>query len=223
MTAANIIVFMYPGACSRVTMSALEEIGVPYEDRCVNLGAGVQQSAEYLSINRKGKVPMLDIDGKSLTENAAILAFLNQSHPDASLLPHGEHPIETAQGLSDLVWCSSTLHPEVRQIRAPQKWTAGNPADVRTDGMAKFANECSYISGRVGDTGWWYGQRWSIIDVYLYWAYSTAAKGGFPLDNYPQLLAHLARVRARPSFQRCLARELATVERERLPMDPGSL
>ncbi len=219
----NIILYMYPGACSRVTMVALEEIGLDYEDRPIDLGAGIQLGADYLAINRKGKVPMMEIDGKQMTENASILAFLDRTYPDAKLLPRRDDPIETARGLSDLVWCSSTLHPEVRQIRAPQKWTVGDPAGVQADGMTKFAKECRYIAERVSGQGWWYGRDWSIIDAYLYWAYSTAGKGSFPIGDYPDLVAHAERVRARPSFQRVLAREVAAVERGNMALDPKSL
>jgi glutathione S-transferase len=41
---SNITLYMYPGACSRVTMTALEEIGLDYEDRTVNLDTGIQKS-----------------------------------------------------------------------------------------------------------------------------------------------------------------------------------
>jgi glutathione S-transferase len=220
---AKLAIYMYPASCSRVTMSALEEIGVEYEDRPVDLGGGAQFAAGYLAINRKSKVPMLEVDGKTLTENAAILAYLDHAYPAAALLPRSDELIEAMRGVSDLIWCASTLHPMVRQVRAPQKWTTGDPTDIRVDGLAKFAKECRYISERVADGGWWYGQKWSIVDVYVYWAYSTAAVGGFPLGDYLQLLAHAERVRARPSFQRGLAREIAAVKRAGLPLEVASL
>ena len=220
---ANILLYMAPGSCSRVTMTALEEVGVPFEARTVDLGGGEQNGADYLALNRKGKVPMLVVAGKSLTENAAILAFLDRSHPGAKLLPRYDDPIEAAVPLSDLMWCSSTLHPEVRQVRAPQKWTLGDPSGVQADGMKKFAKSCAHIATRVGGDRWWYGAEWSIVDTYLYWTYSTAGKSGFPLNDYPALPAHAERVRARPSFQRALARELAAVEQGKLDIDPASL
>ena len=64
---------------------------------------------------------------------------------------------------------------------------------------------------------------WSIVDTYLNWTYSTAAIGGFPLKDYPVLLAHAERVRARPSFQRALAREVAAVKEHQLSIDPAIL
>ena len=221
---AKTILFMFPGACSRVAMAALEEIGVDYEDRVVNLRASAQRGAEYLVINPKGKVPTLSIDGKTLTENAAILAFLDRCYPKAALLPHCDGPIERMRCLSDLIWCSSTLHPVVRQIRAPHKLTEGDTAGVRADGLKKFAKECAYISDKVSGNEWWYGRRWSIVDVYTCWAYTTAAKDReFALHDYPHLLTHAERVRALPSFQLALARELRAMEREHLPIDPASL
>ena len=220
---ADIVLLHYPGACSRVTISALEEIGVDYEDRTVNLSAGTQKSPEYVAINRKGKVPALIVRGKLLTENASILIHLDQLHPEALLMPSGEDPFEKACCVSDLVWCSSALHPMVRQIRNPQRWTLGESDGVKADGMEKFAVECAYMSARLAGNGWWLDDRWSIIDVYVYWAYSTAAKGGFPVGAYPHLVSHAERVRARPSFQRALEREVAAVERDELPLEIGNL
>jgi len=220
---SQITLYQFPGACSRVTLSALEEIGLPYTDQVVNLRTELQKSPEYLRINPKAKVPAISFDGRIMTENAAILAFLNWQHPAARLLPASEDALEAAQGLVDLIWCSGTIHPIVRQIRMPAKWTKGDPSGVRADGIEKFAKECEGFAARLSDDRWWYGASWSIIDVYIYWAYSTAAKGGFPIANYPALIAHATRVRARPSFQRALARELAAVEREGIDVRPEEL
>ena len=219
---AELILYMSPGTCSRVTMTALEEIDVPFEDRLIFTGAGAQNSAAYLAVNRKGKVPALSVDGQVLTENPAILAYLDAQHPAAGLLPRGDDPLVRAQGLSDMAWCSSTLHINVRQIRNPLRLTVRDPDGVREDGLKKLAKECDYIAGRIGD-GWWYGSTWSIVDTYVYWAYSTAAAGGFPIGDYPVLTAHAERVRARPSFQRMLDRERAAIEHARLPIDPSGL
>lgn len=83
---------------------------------------------------------------------------------------------------------------------------------LRADGIAKFHHQLRAMTARIGD-GWWYGATWSIVDTYLYWAYTTAERGGFPLENYPVLLEHAERLRARPSFQRVLARESAALQR----------
>ena len=212
----KVTIYPFPASCSRVTMTALEEIGLEYDDRCVNIRKAEQKSPEYLALNPKGKVPSMVVDGTLMTENAAMLAFLDQQFPEAQLLPHTGDPVRDNQGLIDLVWCSGTIHPNVRQVRMPIKLTTGDPAGVREDGLAKFAIECERIAAQIG-SDWWYGEVWSIIDTYLYWAYSTAEKCGFPLADYPRLVTHAQRVRARPSFQRVLVREAAMVEKYAIP------
>jgi glutathione S-transferase len=206
-----ITLYHFPAACSRVTMNALEEIGLSYDDVGVNMRTLGQKAPEYLAVNPKGKVPAIGFDGHIMTENAAILWFLHNQHPDAALLPAQGDVLKAHQGLSDLVWCSGTIHPIVRQIRMPAKWTSGDPGGVRADGIEKMTQECVKISARIGQK-WWYGPSWSIIDTYLYWAFSTAEKGGFPLDQFPVLVAHAERVRTRPSFVRVVAREQAALD-----------
>ena len=220
---AEIVLYMSPGTCSRVTMTALEQIGAPFEDRLVFTGAGAQNSAEYLAVNRKGKVPALSVDGQVLTENPAILAYLDQRHPEAGLLPRGDDPMVWIGGLSDMLWCSSALHIEVRQIRNPLRLTNADPAGVRENGLEKFAKDADHIASRLAGREWWYDTNWSIVDTYLYWCYSTAGVGGFAVGDYPVLTAHAERVRARPSFQRMLDRERAAIARAQLPIDPSSL
>jgi glutathione S-transferase len=213
---AQIVIYQFPGACSRVTMTALEEIGLPYEERVVNLRRQEQQSNNYLNVNPKGKVPAVDFNGRVMTESAAILAFLHREHPEAHLLPTSFDPVEANQGLVDLVWCSCTIHPIVRQVRMPMKFTTTDTEGVKADGLQKLAAECAILASRLERGRWWYGDVWSIIDVYIYWALSTAAKGGFPIANYPALVEHTAGVRDRPSFKRALAREVLSVHREGL-------
>lgn len=224
---AQPIIFSYPGACSRVTMTALEEIGAPYEDRWIDIMAQAQYAPEYLALNRKSKVPALAVDGKTLTENAAILHYLHVTNPQAKLLPQTGNGMDDAQGLSDLIWCGGMLHPMVRQIRAPHKWTAtdseAETANIRADGIQKLTKECDYIESRLSGSTWWYGAEWSIVDTYLYWAVNTAQKGGFPTEAFPAIADHASRVRARPSFQRMLEREIAALGSAGISIDPTSL
>lgn len=211
----DLTLYFFPGACSRVTMTALEAIGTIYNDRLVNIRADEQKSPEYQRVNTKGKVPALAIDGTILTENAAILVFLDRHFPDAGLLPHSADPLRDIEPWSDLLWCSSTLHPAMRQIRAPDKYTVGDTTDVKADGMRKFAAECARIADGV-DKRWWYGDRWSVIDIYLFWLCNVAEKGGFPLRAYPAIVDHAARVRNLAPLRRALERERAAAERHGL-------
>lgn len=199
--------YMMPFACSRVTLNALEEAGLEYETQTVNIFEGEQKTPEYLKIHPSGKVPALSVDGSIITENAAILLYLNALAPDAGLLPKAGSPLEQAKGHADLIWCASTFHPSIRQIRAPMRFTDGDVSGVFAKGLEYTDAALARIEERVSSGRWWYGESWSIIDVYMNWCYTTAASAGYELDKFPAVQEHSQRVQARPSFERALARE----------------
>lgn len=211
-----------PGACSRVTMNALEEIGLSYEDIALDLISGQQKSPDYLAVNPRGKIPALLIGDRLLTENAAILLYLDRSYPHGGLLPVTGDSVADAQAISDLIWCSSSVHPVVRSIRMPIRLTEGDPEPVRARGMSMIQPIIEMINERLERGPWWFGADWSIVDVYLYWNYDTARSAGFDFSRYPAFVGHSQRVRDRPSFQRALARELAACERAAIQLPPGA-
>lgn len=76
-----------PGACSIAPHICLEEIGKPY--RAERVAIDMQETAEflvspdYLKINPKGRVPVLTIGERVLTEAPAIMVYLARQYPAA--------------------------------------------------------------------------------------------------------------------------------------------
>jgi glutathione S-transferase len=199
----RLALYYFPGACSQVTLCALEEAGLEYELRLVNLAAGEQNSEAYLKVAPLGKVPALMIDGELLTENTAILVYIDALRPEARLLPGDGSPRSRADAIAGLSFCSGTLHPIVRGILNPQRLTTGDTAPVREKSVELANKSFGYAERRIAAKGWWLGQ-WSIVDVYLQWAFSVADKGGFDTAPFPTLRALHDRLRERPAFRRML-------------------
>ena len=59
-----------PGTCALASHIALEEAGADYETERLDFKRNEQNSAEYLAINPKGRVPSLITDRGALTETA---------------------------------------------------------------------------------------------------------------------------------------------------------
>ncbi|HEU4961977.1 MAG TPA: glutathione S-transferase family protein [Sphingomonas sp.] len=218
----KLTLFHMPGACSRVVLNALEEAGASFDDRPVNIMKGEQRSPEMLAVNPKGKVPALAVEGRMLTENPAILLYLHEQYPEAKLLPATDDALDRATQRSDLIWISNSLHPLVRMILMPARVSSIDPDGVRLGASEQLERIAATVEARLRSDRWWYDQEWSIIDVYLYWAFNTAAAGRFDLSPYPAILAHAERVRSRPSFQRALARERAAVDTGGMTLPRGA-
>src|ERR1700722_16704448 len=104
--------YFAPGSSSMAVHIALHEIGVPFEGKPMSFKNDLSLP-DYLALNPEGKVPTLVVDGRPLTEVAAILYYLAKRFPDAELLPRDDVEAD-AQALSWMSFAASTLHPARR-------------------------------------------------------------------------------------------------------------
>ena len=199
----NLTLFHFPGACSQVSVCAIEEAGLEYRLELVNLAAGQQGGADYLAVNPMGKVPYLLIDGVGLAENSAILTYVAALRPAAGLFPSWDDPRIRAESVGGMSFCSGTVHPAVRGIANPQRLTTGETAGVKEKATELAAKAFKQAEYRIAERGWWLGE-WSIVDVYLNWAFGVAMNNGFDTAPFPELLRLTERLTERPSFQRML-------------------
>src|ERR1700678_1971714 len=105
--------YFAPGSSSMAPHIALHEIGAPFEGRPISFAKKQNRTPAYLALNPEGHVPTLLIDGRPLTEVAAILFYLARRFPEAGLLPDD---IEAqAQAVSWMSFSASALHPARRR------------------------------------------------------------------------------------------------------------
>ncbi|MAK60299.1 MAG: hypothetical protein CMK09_04920 [Ponticaulis sp.] len=208
----ELTLYYMPLTCARVTMVALEETGIAYDAKLVNF-LDPPNWAEYLKINSRGKVPALQVGEKLLTENGSILAHLHQQFPDAQLLPNFGQALGDNEPLQDLIWCSATLHPMTRMIRAPARFSkAEDTSAIQALGIEYYQPVLQELETRFKNQKFWFGEDWSIIDVYLNWNYTTAQRGGLDLSAFPAIQRHSANVEKRPSVQSVTGREQADLK-----------
>ncbi|WP_305986716.1 glutathione S-transferase family protein [Roseibium sp. MMSF_3544] len=207
--------FVAPNTCARVPTIALEEIGVPFETELVRTAAKQQNTPEYLKLNPKGKVPMLLIDNEPLTENVAILSWLNAAFPDAKLMPKTSGPLEAFRQTADLSFFSATVHPIVTRVAMPLKFIEDKALSfeivrpVAVDAMNKVMD---MIDARLSDGPWWYGDEWSAVDGYLYWVWGRITGVGYPGNTYANIQRHFELSNKRSAVQRAMEREARNVE-----------
>lgn len=209
----NITLIYGPTGCSRVPHIALEEIGAPFTPLSKRIFDAAERE-ELLKYNPVGQVPVLLVDGKPLTENVAILMWLHKTFPEAELLPRASDPFEEAQHLSRLSFCSSGLHPLMRQIGIFPTIN-DNPdsfARTREMGIQTMRNRINIVEGWLKESQWILGDTWSIADAYYYWVFMRLITFDVDMTAFPLFAAHYQRVRERPSVQRVIAREKEVFE-----------
>lgn len=181
-----ITLYYSPGTSSMAAHIALHEVGARFEKRAVSVPRKETREADFLSVNPVGKVPVLMIDGRPLTEVAGILYYLARTYPAAGLLPAGDIEAE-AQVVSWMSYVASTIHPALRQ------------------GVAEARELYAVADKRLGDRTWILGDRYSIADIHLfrvYWRFrdQLERKPG----DFPALEAHYAGMMARPAVQKTI-------------------
>jgi glutathione S-transferase len=216
--------YFFPGTCSRVALIALEQSGARFETSLVKFVTGDHRSPEYLGINPKGKVPTLMIDAQPLTENIAIVSWLNRSYPQAGVLPVARDLRMEVDALSDLSWCASTIHPIVTRIVVPQLFCDTADGVQRVWALASEAMQwqARLLEQRLARQPWMLGQ-WSAVDAYVEWIWDQIREAGFDVSSYPNLNAHRAHHLQQPAVRRALAREQSALEWMRaqgLPIGP---
>jgi GSH-dependent disulfide-bond oxidoreductase len=146
---------------------ALEEVGLPYELRSVNVKKGEQKLASFTAINHNAKVPVLHDphgpDGApfTLSESAAILVYLAEK--TGRLLP--AHGAGRARVFEQLFFHASGLGPAFGQAGFFQKQA---PEQIPL-AISRFRNEAertlSVLDETLAQSEFVAGADFSIADI----------------------------------------------------------
>lgn len=206
----NLVLYYAPAACSLVPYVTLTEANAPFEVRPLNFRKGQQMTADYLALNPKHKVPLLMVDGKLLTENVAIQAFIARTFPQAKLMP--SDPWQELQAISIMAWCASGMHPFLSRINSPAKVcdVPGAEPSVR-----KLATELLYESFQIADDTLkgreWFFDHFTAPDAHFFWAFRRAMQLNVDVSGFENCMAHFERMKQRPSVQKVLDYEASVL------------
>ena len=198
-----------PGTCALASHIALEEAGAAYTTERLDFKSNQQNSAEYLKVNPKGRVPALVTDRGILTETPAMLAFIAQSFPQAKLAPDDAFSFAQAQAFNS--YLCSTVHVAHAHKMRGARWATDQAsfADMKRK-VPETMGACFALIERGMLRGpWVMGEQYTICDPYLYTIALWLEGYGVDLAGLPKVADHRKRMSERPAVQKVLAEEKA--------------
>ena len=199
--------YFSPGACSMASHIGLEEAGAPYEEKPTLLAKKEQKTEAYLKINPRGKVPALDVDGRVITENTAILTYLARRFPEKKLLP--ADPVDEARCIETMAWLSNIVHPSYQRYMRPERFAEGDAAQatVKAMGRKSFWASCQEIDDLLQGNDWIMGSQFTVVDAYALVFYGWGVRGEFPMAELSAFTAWKEHMLKRPAVRKILDSE----------------
>lgn len=158
----EIVFYTNPMSRGRIARWMLEEVGRPYRTVVLDFGT-TMKAPEYLAVNPMGKVPAVTWRGVTVTECAAICAWLADACPEAGLAPAFDDP---ARG-TYLRWLFFTAGPVEAAVTA-KALNLLAPADkAGMAGYGSFEQVVDALESALSPGPWILGDRFSAADVYV--------------------------------------------------------
>ena len=215
--------FFAPMACSLATRIALYETGAPANFRYVDIHTDpltrrLEDGSDYYAINPMGQVPAIRTDdGELLTENAVVLQYVADLHPESSLAPQG------ARGRYRLQAWLNFIATELHKATYIPLLDRHSPEGAKDFARKKIELRLGHVSRQLED-GEFLLDHFSVADCYLLTVLNWSPYAGIALADWPALDAYTKRMKERPTVVRAMEEEwrLYVGEQERMKRKTAS-
>jgi len=195
--------FWRSSAAYRVRI-ALHHKGLDYQSIPKAFAREEHRAADYLALNPQGLIPALDDDGFVIGQSLAIIEYLEETHPEPSLLPRDARSRAVVRSMAQAVACD--IHPlnNLRVLNYLKGPLGQDPAAVERWYqhwvLAGFAGLEALVRRHSGDGRHCHGSTVTVADVCLVPQLYNARRFRCDLTDFPALVAVGAALEALPAF-----------------------
>ncbi len=200
----SIVLYHHPYSRAASVLWMLEEVGVDYELRYVDMMAGAQKKPEFVALNAMGKLPLLTDGDTVVTEVAAIGLYLADRYSYATLAPAHDDPARAAYFRWSL-FAPSVIEPGSMAKAAGWSFKPGQA------GWGDYDAMITAMEGAVSKGDFLLGDRFSMADV-IFGATLRYMLRFKMLEARESFTNYASRLEARPALQRAEARNAQVAE-----------
>ncbi len=214
-----IVVHHLNNSRSQRVLWLLEELGLDYEVRRYERDARTALApASLRQVHPLGKSPVITDGALTLPESGAIIDYLAQTYGRGQLLPPPGTPehlrytywLHYAEGsampplLLKLVFDRLERTPVPFFIRPVVRMLAARTKSAFIEPQLKL--HLDYLEGELASSDWFVGTQFTAADIQMSFPLEAAQARAGLNQSRPRLSAFLARIQARPAYQRALQR-----------------
>jgi glutathione S-transferase len=177
----------------------LEELGQAYELTVMNWEPTSME--EHLARHPLNRVPVLQDDDGFVFESAAICLHLADLHPRAGLLPP---PASHDRALAYQWSCFAPAELEPPLVEAATQAQRDRERAARA--RERFGAAAKAVAGALDGSPYLVAGRFGVADVLVGSALAFTTRAGFAEELPETLTAYVARLQARPAYQRAAER-----------------
>lgn len=192
-----------PGACSLAPHIILRETGQAADLIRVDLATHrTEDGRDFMTINSKGQVPLLELDdGSRLSEGAVIAQYLGDRVDQPALMPRpGSH--ERYRLLEWQTFITTELHKSFTPL-----FNAALDADAKRVLSQVLLKKLHWVDAQLAERRYLLGESFSAADAYLFVVCGWTRMVGPDTQDLHHLQRFLADVSARPAVRAALAAE----------------
>lgn len=192
-----------PGACSLAPHIALLEAGYAYDLEKVDIpNKKTASGADYWQINPKGYVPALQLDdGTVLSEVGVILQYLADQKPAAGLAP-AAGTMARYHLMEWLNFVATEVHKSIGALFNPKM-----TPEMKVVQLGVIERRLNALDKMMAGKPYLMGDAFSVADAYLYTVLNWTRIHKIDLAPWPNIVAFMARVAARPQVQAAMRAE----------------
>ncbi len=206
----SILLHHHPFSRARHVVWMLEEAGLNYDLRYVDMQAGAHKAPEYQRRNRMGKLPILEDGGAVISETAAIAMYLADRYAPGRLAPALDAP-ERGPYLRWCVYGASVLEPAAAANAAGWDYRPG------AVGWGTYEDVVATLEAGLKPGPWLLGEQFSMADVLLGGTVRWLLGFGMLKGTDDTLQAYADRLSARPAAKRSEEVNAAVIAEKGLP------